>query len=45
MPGVLSKILSKMDMSLSTKNKEDNQPTINTSAMATTNPSPVTFGI
>ena len=45
MPGVLSKILSKMDISLSTKNKEDNQPTTNTSAMATKKPRPVTLGI
>ena len=45
MPGVLSKILSKMDISLSTKNREDNQPTTNTSTMATKKPRPVTLGI
>ena len=44
-PGVFSKSLSKMDMNLSIKNKEDNQPTIKTNAMTTKNPSPVTFGI
>ena len=32
-------------MNLSTKNKEDNHPTINTKIMATTKPNPVTFGI
>ncbi len=37
--------LSKMDTSLSTKNKDDNQPTNNTNNTATKNPRPVTFGI
>ena len=44
-PGVFSSILSKMATNLSTKNKEDSQPTINTNAMANTKPSPVTLGI
>ncbi len=45
MPGVFSKTLSKIDTNLSTKNKEDNHPTINTNVMATKKPNPVTFGI
>jgi hypothetical protein len=34
-----------MDTNLSTKNKDDNQPTNNTNNKATKNPNPVTFGI
>ena len=34
-----------METILSTKNKDDNQPTINTNNRATKNPNPVTFGI
>ena len=45
MPGVFSKTLSKTDTNLSTKNKEDNHPTISTNNRATKNPRPVTFGI
>ncbi len=45
MPGVFSNTLSKMETNLSTKNKDDNHPTIKTNVMATKKPSPVTFGI
>ena len=34
-----------MDINLSIKNKDDNQPINNTSVIATTKPSPVTLGI
>ena len=44
-PGVRSNNLSKMETNLSTKNKDDNQPTISTNNRATKNPNPVTFGI
>ena len=44
-PGVFSKSLSKIDINLSIKNKEDNQPTIKTNVIATKNPNPVTLGI